>query len=142
MKSPASGKKVLFFGTFDPLHAGHRHAFACAKALGDHLTVVVARDSVIVQEKNHQPRTAEHGRLAHVALDPSVDEAVLGDQDALSYKLLRTLEFQILAVGYDQKPSNEGIYALLKKQGLAHISVIRMAPYYPERYKSSLVVPA
>ncbi len=142
MKSPSSRKKVLFFGTFDPLHSGHRHVFARAKALGEYLTVVVARDSVVEQEKHHRSRTEEHGRLAHVAFDPSVDEAMLGDHNAASYALLRTLDFQILAVGYDQKPSDEAIYAVLQEQGLPHVSVVRMAPYRPETYKSSLITSA
>ena len=40
-------KKVLAFGTFDILHNGHSFALKTAKKLGDHLTVILARDATI-----------------------------------------------------------------------------------------------
>ena len=40
-------KKVLVFGTFDGLHEGHKDFLRQAKQYGDHLTVVVGRDSTV-----------------------------------------------------------------------------------------------
>ncbi|MBM7543998.1 glycerol-3-phosphate cytidylyltransferase [Periweissella beninensis] len=37
-------KKVITYGTFDLLHKGHINLLKRAKALGDHLTVVVSTD--------------------------------------------------------------------------------------------------
>lgn len=135
-------KTVLFFGTFDPLHAGHRNAFAQAKALGDRLVVVVARDSTIVTGKQRKPHHTERARLAYVAADSSVDEALLGDADASSYAILRTVPFDILAMGYDQKPSNEEVYRLLQAHGRTQVQVVRLSAYMPHEYKSTLLRPS
>jgi glycerol-3-phosphate cytidylyltransferase len=37
-------KKIITYGTFDLLHIGHINILKRAKALGDHLTVVVSTD--------------------------------------------------------------------------------------------------
>lgn len=130
---------VVFFGTFDPLHAGHRYAFARAKALGDRLIVVVARDAVIAAKKQRASHRDEHERLAQVSGDISVDEAILGDTDPDSYELLRTTAFDILALGYDQEPSNEEAALLLTKHHPSHVQIVRLLPYAPTQYKSSLL---
>jgi FAD synthetase len=135
-------KSVLFFGTFDPIHAGHRSAFAQAKALGDRLIVVVARDVAITEGKKRASHAGEHDRLAQVASDSSVDEAMLGDGDASSYQILRTIPFDILALGYDQQPSDDEVYMLLQKYSLSHVRVVRLAAYEPTQYKSSLLRPS
>ena len=69
---------VLFFGTFDPLHAGHRQAFGQARAQGDRLVVVVARDSAVLEQKKRAAHQDENERLARVATQTVVDEAILG----------------------------------------------------------------
>lgn len=51
--------RVLVFGTFDPLHAGHRSLFAQAASLGSYLAVVVARDTTIESEKGRLPAAGE-----------------------------------------------------------------------------------
>ena len=58
--------KVLIFGSFDLLHPGHISLFKDAKKLGDHLTVVVARNSTIQKVKGHKPKYDENDRLEHV----------------------------------------------------------------------------
>lgn len=130
---------VLFFGTFDPLHLGHRRAFAQAKRLGERLTVVVARDSAIVSGKKRTPNATESERLAYVAADSSVDEALLGDTDPSSYNLLKRVPFDILALGYDQVPSDDEIRSLLETHALSHVQVVRLAAHSPSTYKSSLL---
>lgn len=132
---------VLFFGTFDPLHAGHRNAFAQARALGDRLVVVVARDVTVAAEKGRAPYQREQERLAYVAADSAVDEAVLGDTHASSYSLLAAIPFDILALGYDQTPSDEEVRHLLDGKGLSRVQVVRLAPFKPREYKSSLLRP-
>ena len=139
MKKQTKGTRVVFFGTFDPIHDGHRHAFAEAKLHGDYLVVVVARDATIAAQKQREPRVVEQQLLAEVISDPSVDEAVLGDADATSYATLEGLAFDVLAVGYDQKPSDAEIGALLAQHGHGDAKVVRLAPYKPAVYKSSIV---
>ncbi len=131
--------RVLLFGTFDPLHEGHRSLFAQAASLGDHLTVVVARDATIESVKGRPPAAGEQERLAVVAHERMVDEAVLGDADPSSYSLLTTVVFNVLALGYDQAPSDEEVRKILDDLNLAHVRIVRLAPYQPDIYKSSLL---
>lgn len=139
MKKQTKGTRVVFFGTFDPIHDGHRHAFAEAKLHGDYLIVVVARDATIAAQKNREPRVPEQQRLAEVVTDPSVNEAMLGDTDATSYATLEDLAFHVLAVGYDQGPSDDEIAQLLARHGHGDAKIVRLSPYQPAVYKSSLV---
>ena len=50
--------RVMAVGVFDLLHAGHLHYLEQAKALGDHLTVVVAHDETVRMRK-HEPVTTQ-----------------------------------------------------------------------------------
>ncbi|MEX1112134.1 MAG: adenylyltransferase/cytidyltransferase family protein [Candidatus Andersenbacteria bacterium] len=131
--------RVLTFGSFDPLHVGHTWLFSQAKKHGDHLTVVVARDSAIRTIKQHEPYQGEPARLAAVQADPFVDEAVLGDAQQDSYTLLQQLPFDVLVVGYDQRPSDPEIKSLLSKVGKSSVRLVRLPPHKPEQYKSSIM---
>ncbi len=135
-------KTVLFFGTFDPIHAGHRNAFVQARSLGDRLIVVVARDTTINAHKKREAHFAENERLAIVAADSVVDEAILGDSDSSSYSLLSSIPFDILALGYDQKPSDEEVRLLLNTHGLSHVGIVRLSAYEAHTHKSSLLRPS
>lgn len=130
-------KTVLVFGTFDPLHAGHTDFFRQAKALGDRLVVVVSRDDVIRSQKKREPAQSETIRQAAVANLPLVDEVHLGDHDPTAYNVLQTLSYDIIALGYDQDPSDSKVRQLLDRFGKHHVVITRLAPYQPNRYKSS-----
>lgn len=132
-------KKVLVFGTFDPLHDGHKYLFEEAKKLGDHVTVVVARDSFIRGEKQREPYQFQDDRLLAVLEHPSVDEAILGDEYPAGYSLLATRDFDVLAVGYDQYPSDQEIREILQSLGKSSVELVRLPPYKPEQFKSSLI---
>lgn len=139
MPLPSSNGRVIFFGSFDPLHDGHRNAFAQARSLGGSLTVIVARDSAILRDKHHAPSIPEQERRMAVAADPSVDTAILGDVDSASYAILRTIPFEILAIGYDQEPSDQEARSILDDNGLHDARVIRLSAFQPELYKSSFL---
>lgn len=138
MESANNSSRVLLFGTFDPLHGGHRHLFQLSRTLGSHLTVIVARDVVIKKQKNRTAFMPEHDRLALVAQDVSVDMAMLGDTEPASYSVLSATSFDILALGYDQKPSDSDTRTILDDLGLAHICIVRLGSHRPQIYKSSL----
>ena len=72
-----SGKRVMAVGVFDLLHAGHLHYLEQAKALGEHLTVVVAHDDTVRLE--HDPVTPMAFRQRLVAGLKPVDEAIVGN---------------------------------------------------------------
>lgn len=126
--------KVLAFGTFDPLHGGHRDFFRQARRQGGRLLVVVARDSYVRVVKKREPRVAENRRLKQVAKEPSVDEVRLGDDWPVvdPYRLLDELEFDVVVLGYDQKPSDGVVQQELKRRGKEHVKVVRLEPYRPE----------
>ncbi|OQA51904.1 MAG: Glycerol-3-phosphate cytidylyltransferase [candidate division WS2 bacterium ADurb.Bin280] len=125
-------KKVIVFGSFDPLHKGHLNFFKQAKDLGNFLTVVVARDENIRNLKKHQPLFDEQNRLEKVKKQPIVDEAILGDKIG-EYAVLNKIDPDIIAIGYDQKIP-EGLKNQLKKY-----KIVTLKPYKSDIYKSSLL---
>ena len=72
-------KRVLVFGTFDGLHPGHINFFDQAKARGDCLIAVVARDITVNQVKGRFPKRSELLRLKAVKQCKLIDQAVLGE---------------------------------------------------------------
>ncbi|HAY37427.1 MAG TPA: cytidyltransferase, partial [Bacteroidetes bacterium] len=48
-------KKVFVSGCYDAMHGGHVEFFRQAKALGDHLTVCVPSDDVLLMYKKRLP---------------------------------------------------------------------------------------
>lgn len=135
-------KTVVVFGTFDPLHEGHLDFFRQAKALGDRLVVIVARDDVIRSQKKREPARPETTRRAAVASVPVVDEALLGDHEPTGYGMLRTLSYDVIALGYDQAPADGDVRCLLDRLGKQHVVITRLEPFAPERYKSSYFRPS
>lgn len=134
-------KTVLVFGAFDPLHEGHKDFFRQARALGDRLVVVVARDEAIGRHKGRAVYQGENDRRQAVGGQPSVDEVHLGDNNPQQYHLLQTLAFDVLALGYDQEPSDEKVRQLLDRVGKSQVVVARLEPFKPEVYKSTFFRP-
>lgn len=129
---------VMVFGTFDPLHRGHRALFRQARALAGDDTVfaVVARDRSIRRLKKREPRQSEAERLAAVSADPLIDEALLGHPTAFLQPILKKRP-DILLLGYDQKTFSPTV---LREQLARHNyapRILRAAPFRPEIYKSS-----
>ena len=133
--------RVIVFGAFDRLHPGHHNFFRQAGALGSRLVVIIARDSWIRENKKREPREQEEIRQRRVAERLEVNEALLGDEWPCDdpYRLLSALEFDVVALGYDQKPSDETVRMELSKRGKERVRVVRLRPFYPGRFKSSLV---
>lgn len=132
-------KRVLVFGSFDPLHPGHQNFFVQAKALGDHLTVVVAHDEALRAHKRREPFQTVEERLMAVATAPGVDRALIGNRQANKYTLLSELDFDVIALGYDQAPSGEAVRRELNARGKYQVEIVRLKPYQPEKYKSSII---
>jgi FAD synthetase len=130
---------VLTFGTFDLLHPGHLHFLKQAKKYGDKLTVVVSRDCHVEQFKNRTPRLKEKDRLKMIKSLKIVDLAILGDRKFNYEHLVKKIKPDIIALGYDQEPeSTETIKQRLARYNL-YPRIIRLKPYKPEKYKSSLL---
>ena len=93
---------VVIFGIFDVIHEGHRHFLREARTCGDRLIVVVGRDGAVVELKNQRPRYPEELRAARLREEPWVDEALMGDIELSSYRVLEDLEPDLICLGYDQ----------------------------------------
>lgn len=132
-------KKIMVFGVFDLLHEGHRDFFKQAKALGDFLIVSVARDVNVEKIKKQKPVQKESERLQNVAAMALVDKALLGGIDD-PWPHICEENPNIIALGYDQKGYvAEDLKKELQRKGLVATQVVRLKPFHPETYKSSLL---
>ena len=133
-------KKVMVFGTFDILHPGHLDFFRQAKKNHDYLIVVVARDYYVHKSKSVKPRNNEKKRAATVRKADMVNKAILGSKTHNFYQTIRTYKPQIIALGYDQKPTLYKLKKDLSKHRLSSIETIRLKPYKTKVYKSSKIL--
>ncbi len=127
------GKKVVCAGTFDHLHPGHVAFLKQAKAIGDELIVIVARDETVKRIKGFLPTHDEALRRNNVEDTNIPDLVVLGNLDTDLFHILDELDPDIVALGYDQRVSEEEI-----TRRLPGCTVIRLSPFLPGQYKSSL----
>jgi len=119
-------KRVMATGVFDILHSGHLHYLQEAKELGDELYVVVATDAT-VRRRKHEPITPERMRVELVQALKPVDKAILGTEGDM-YETVRSIEPDIIAIGYDQAFSERELEAELRKRGLK-AQVVRLSKY-------------
>jgi FAD synthetase len=118
--------RVMAVGVFDLLHAGHLHYLEQAKALGEHLTVVVAHDET-VRKRKHEPVTGMDLRRRMVEGLKPVDVAIIGLPPSESmFDILDDVKPDIIALGYDQDHAEEWIKGELLKRGKDHIQVCRV----------------
>lgn len=117
--------RVMATGVFDILHLGHLYFLKEAKKLGDKLVVVVATDKT-AEEMKHIPITTQEMRVKLVAELKPVDQAVLG-YEGDRYKIVKEVEPDIIALGYDQKHDEERIKEDLKNMGM-DVKVVRLKP--------------
>lgn len=107
--------RVLATGTFDLLHPGHLLYLSKAKALGDELYVIVARDSMV----KHKPKPIipEKQRLAMVQALRMVDMAILGSEQDM-FEPLREIKPDIIALGHNQFFNEKELETQLRTHGI------------------------
>lgn len=125
-------KRVVCAGTFDHLHLGHANFLKQAKALGDELIVIVARDENVRRIKNILPEHNENERRESVQKTDIPDKVTLGYTDKDIFKILEDLKPDIIALGYDQRVSEDKL-----KERLPKCKIVRLKPFKPDKYKSS-----
>ena len=126
------------FGTFDIFHQGHWDFLKQARRHGEFLRVVVARDITVLKVKGRRPRYSEQERVAAIRKSALVDEVVLGSLDD-RYKVVREYKPDVICLGYDQKQSVAELRRKLNETGLDRTRIVRLKPYEPEKYKSSIL---
>ena len=119
-------RKIMAVGVFALLHAGHLHYLEQAKALGDHLTVVVAHDDT-VRKRKHAPVPPQDLRRRIVAGLRPVDVACVGNPPNVPiFDILPEIEPSVIALGYDQEHSEDRIRSALEERGFTSIEVVRV----------------
>ena len=117
-------RKVMAQGTFDILHPGHLHYFKQSKKLGDHLTVVISRDSRVKEKKNLY--FSEYERLEMVEAIKHVDEAVLGSEGDI-YQTVEEIDPDIITLGYDQEHEKVDVKEMAEKAISHEVEVFRIS---------------
>lgn len=107
--------RILATGTFDLLHPGHIYFLTQARALGDELFVIVARNSNVTHKP--KPIVPEEQRLEMVNALGVVDKALLGSEKDM-FEPLKEIRPDIIALGYDQRFDAEILKKELTKRGL------------------------
>ena len=107
--------RVLATGTFDLLHPGHVYFLTQARALGDELFVIVARDSNVTHKP--KPIVPEEQRLEMVNALGMVERAFLGSEKDM-FEPLKHIRPDIITLGYDQRFDTDMLEKELTKRGL------------------------
>jgi FAD synthetase len=107
--------RVLATGTFDLLHPGHVYFLAQARALGDELFVIVARDSNVTHKP--KPIIPEEQRMEMVSALGTVDKAFLGSKTDM-FEPLKEIRPDIITLGYDQNFDIDYLEKELTNRGL------------------------
>ena len=118
--------RVMAVGIFDLLHAGHLHYVEQAKSLGEELVVVIAHDETVRKQK-HEPVTGQDLRRRMVEGLKPVDRAIIGNPPGVPiFEILKQINPDLIALGYDQKHSIDAIRRGLDKHGFEHVEVTRV----------------
>lgn len=129
-------KKVLVFGTFDRLHPGHFYFLKQVRKYGD-LFVVLARDKTVKKLKNKRPFQNEKERLKSTKRLKIAKMVMLGSLKD-KYSVIKKIKPAIICLGYDQKFFVRDLPKKIKEFSLK-TKIIRLKPYKPKIYKSSLL---
>ena len=118
--------KVMAVGIFDLLHAGHLHYVEQAKSLGEELVVVIAHDETVRKQK-HEPVTGQDVRRRMVEGLKPVDKAIIGNPPGVPiFEILKQIDPDLIALGYDQKHSIDAIRKGLDNHGFENVEVTRV----------------
>ena len=118
--------RVMAVGIFDLLHAGHLHYVEQAKSLGEELVVVIAHDETVRKQK-HEPVAGQDLRRRMVEGLKPVDQAIIGNPPGVPiFEILKQIDPDLIALGYDQKHSIDAIRKGLDQHGFEHVEVTRV----------------
>ena len=130
-------KLVMVFGTFDYLHAGHENLFIQARELGKEIIAILARDKTVKTIKGEFPDHNEKERLKNLKETGWADKIILGNHKD-KFKVIKDYRPDIIALGYDQFAFTYRLEKLLMDLKLDS-KIIRLKPYRPDMYKSSIL---
>jgi len=129
--------RVMVFGTFDYLHAGHENLFIQARSLGDEIIAIIARDKTVRNIKGEIPDHSEKERLENLKNTGWAEMVYLGNAKDKT-KVIKEYRPDIIALGYDQFAFTYRLEKFLMDIKL-DAKIIRLTPYRPDMYKSSII---
>lgn len=94
-------KKVITYGTFDLLHAGHERLLRRAKALGDYLVVGVTGENYDRSRGKLNVRQSVVERIDNVRSLGFADEIIVEEYEGQKIEDIRRLGIDIFAIGSD-----------------------------------------
>jgi FAD synthetase len=131
-------RRVIAFGTFDLLHEGHRFFLREASKLGQELIVVIARDSTVEKVKGKRPDHSEQERRSAVEKLSFVNKAVLGRESAGRFEVVKKIGPDVIAMGYDQLPSDKEVLKGLENVGV-QAGIVRIPAFEEHKFKTSII---
>ncbi|MBP9770620.1 adenylyltransferase/cytidyltransferase family protein [Candidatus Gracilibacteria bacterium] len=129
--------RVMVFGTFDYLHAGHENLFIQARELGDEIVAIIARDKTVRNIKGETPDHNEKERLENLKNTGWAEMVFLGNPKDKT-KVIKEYRPEIIALGYDQFAFTYRLEKFLMDIKL-DAKIVRLKPYRPDMYKSSII---
>lgn len=129
--------RVMVFGTFDYLHAGHENLFIQARELGDEIVAIIARDKTVRNIKGETPDHNEKERLENLKNTGWAEMVFLGNPKDKT-KVIKEYRPDIIALGYDQFAFTYRLEKFLMDIKL-DAKIARLKPYRPDMYKSSII---
>ncbi len=130
---------VLASGVFDLLHLGHVKFLEEAKKAGGEnakLFVIIARDNTVEKTKGRKPVMPENQRRTLVESLKVVDEAVLGSENFDIGNVIKTVNPDVIALGYDQVGMERRVKNYVEKHQL-DVKVIRVGKFEADELDSS-----
>ena len=115
------GKKVLVAGKFDILHLGHLAYLEQSRELAGpdgELIVIIARDDTIERERGAPPVFPQEQRRRLVEGLAIVDRAIIGYETDNHTMIVKDLEPDIVALGYDQRTDIDALEKSFQEKGL------------------------
>lgn len=126
-------KKVMTFGTFDIFHQGHIDFLLQARNIAQELFTVIATDKNVKKIKKNFPLHNQNVRKKIVEAQKIADRVEIWDEKN-PMKRIEFFQPDAVFLWYDQL----GFSDILQKK-FPHIYILRGKPFYPEKYKSSLL---
>ncbi|MEI6660321.1 MAG: hypothetical protein WCK91_02765, partial [bacterium] len=110
-----------------------------ARAHGDQLVGIVARDSVVEVRKGSKPEHSEVDRIKMLLEVPEIDLVYLGDVEEGTYKMLKEVNPFLVYLGYDQEELKEDLEKNIKAGKLTKMELVMGTPYKPEELHNSII---
>lgn len=129
----------MVFGVFDRLHEGHHAFLKQARACGDELIAVVARDAMVRELKKKAPQQSEEERMNALNENGYVAKAILGDAVQGSYKVLSASMPDMLCLGYDQDGLLSDLQKRMERGLIRKIPVVQLKAHKPDILHTSLL---